>query len=1149
MLRGASLFRVCSGAYHHGMRSFVGGLASAIRNATPVPFVSGARGVFGHVIGRNTAETQMRAYGALGVLFQIVSRCANATAGVEWDLWKPGPSGTMDDREKVVRHAALDTWNKPNPFYTRQELVESVQQHVDLTGEGWPIFLNNAFGFPQEIWFVRPDRIEPVPDPEEFIVGYTYTAPDGARIPLERDQVAMLRMPNPLDPYRGMGPVQSLMVDIDAARYTAEWNRNFFLNSAEPGGVIQFETRLSDQEFKQFTSRWREQHQGVSQAHRVAILERGKWVDRKFSMRDMQFAELRHLSDETIRMAFGFPKPLLGSVDDVNRANAEAAEVVFGRWLVKPRCERWKQFLNNDFLPKFGLTARGLEFDYRDPVPADRQAKAAELTAQVNALTALLDRGIPADVACAMCGMPEMATMLPAGYGKTEGANPRELAEMIQKIYLGVDTVITWGEARELLNAAGADLNLALAPPEKPAAAAPFGAGQPAAMLRGERGERGAMVPAAEVATHLLAHHRDELRGEPGRDGAPGPAGERGERGPVPPVAEVSAHLLAHHRDELRGEPGDRGERGPAPAVPDVVTHLLAHHRDELRGEPGTPGDRGERGERGAAGPRGVAGAPGDTAAALLELREVLSWRPLRNAESDHAATAAAIQGDWQTALESLLDDWDSVSANQREQLATQVRAAVDRGDRPALGTMSVSTRDGEHALTVAMSALALLGAQGVADDASVQGIPGARPVEPPPEQLQATAVAVTALLASSLANAAGRRALQVLTPEATGDEVAADVTEHLTGLSDRYLRDNLGGALTAAQNAGRFATMQALEDQGFDARYVAVEYNDASLCALCAKIDGHQYDTVQDALQDYPSGGFKDCLGGPRCRGTVVPIWDAARARADRIPEVPKAARPYHNDMDGLGPLANTVKGSKAGTTNWTKLTGGQSSDTRLGVLADGRKVVNKRPPSWGDVADNKHQADAEQLVARMAHRLGIKTAAVYRDAVDRVYVEYIEGKVIAELGETVGARLTQEAYMTSLEGRRLGLLDVLTGQSDRNSGNMIIAEDGSLVGIDHGAGWLDHVLGNPPGPRGVGGISEAKPTWNYVREGKDGPHWIDNDLSQNDIAEIRRRLQAMRPDFELVGRGDWLDYSLGQLDQLAGHARGTDGSSILGV
>ncbi|KKK81335.1 hypothetical protein LCGC14_2814460, partial [marine sediment metagenome] len=60
------------------------------------------------------------------------------------------------------------------------------------------------------------------------------------------DDVVQLKMPNPLDPYRGMGPVQSILADLDSERYSAAWNRNFFINGAEPGGIIEVDRRLDD---------------------------------------------------------------------------------------------------------------------------------------------------------------------------------------------------------------------------------------------------------------------------------------------------------------------------------------------------------------------------------------------------------------------------------------------------------------------------------------------------------------------------------------------------------------------------------------------------------------------------------------------------------------------------------------------------------------------------------------------------------------------------------------------------------------------------------------------------------------------------------------------------------------------------------------
>jgi HK97 family phage portal protein len=393
----------------------IGGAVDVVRrprNESPVPY-SGRGEVrrlpFG--LGGGGAEAQMRAMGAVGTLFAIVNRTSTAAAAVNWRLWQKAASGKPEDRVEKTRHLALDIWTKPNPFMPRQEFVETFQQHVDLTGEGWWVVARNPAlrSIPLELWPVRPDRMTPVPHREKFLAGYVYTSPDGEQVPLALDEVIQIRMPNPLDPYRGMGPVQAILVDLDAEKYTAEWNRSFFRNSAEPGGIIEVDRRLEDTEFDEMTSRWREQHQGVANAHRVAILEHGKWVDRKFTQRDMQFAELRAVSKDTIREAFGMPKFAVGDVADVNRATAEASKAWFAEQITVPRLERIKGALNNDFLPLFGATAVGLEWDFDSPVAADREADNAELTARSGAAKALVEAGYDRGGVLTAVGLPDIA--------------------------------------------------------------------------------------------------------------------------------------------------------------------------------------------------------------------------------------------------------------------------------------------------------------------------------------------------------------------------------------------------------------------------------------------------------------------------------------------------------------------------------------------------------------------------------------------------------------------------------------------------------------------------------------------------------------------------------------------------------------------
>jgi HK97 family phage portal protein len=405
-------------------------LLGKVLNRVPVPYsTSGAPGLLRPTL-RNNSASQMAAYGQVGTLFSIVNRTSNATSQIQWRLYRKPIDGRRvmaptnePQRTEVTRHAALDLWCKPNPFMTGQEFVEAAQQHIDLTGETTIVIGRSPLSdIPLELWPVRPDRMTPIPSAEEFLAGWVYTGPNGEKIPFGVDEVIQIKMPNPLDPYRGLGPVQAALVDIDSARYSAEWNRNFFLNSAEPGGVVEAPGELDDTQFKRLQTQWREQHQGVSNAHRVAILEGGvTWKTTSFTPKDMQFAELRNVSRELIREAFGIHGHMLGNSQDVNKANAEAGEISFARWVVFPRAQRWKAMLNAKLLPMFH--ADGLEFDHDRVVPEDREADDRERTSKAQAaqLLASTNQWDPADILVAV-GLPPMATLPQSAAAEPEPA-------------------------------------------------------------------------------------------------------------------------------------------------------------------------------------------------------------------------------------------------------------------------------------------------------------------------------------------------------------------------------------------------------------------------------------------------------------------------------------------------------------------------------------------------------------------------------------------------------------------------------------------------------------------------------------------------------------------------------------------------------
>ncbi|GAA3721732.1 hypothetical protein GCM10022224_103970 [Nonomuraea antimicrobica] len=243
--------------------------------------------------------------------------------------------------------------------------------------------------------------------------------------------------------------------------------------------------------------------------------------------------------------------------------------------------------------------------------------------------------------------------------------------------------------------------------------------------------------------------------------------------------------------------------------------------------------------------------------------------RQLTLDEAQSGVDPDAIQTLWQEALDALIAAWESISQAWRDTLAELVKTAVDAGDLPGLAQMQLDAADAEQLLTDAMTDLAAASAEQMAAEAAAQQVQ----VEPPPVDeghLGAIAAALAVLLAVWLAGAAAREALRLAIPGADGGQVADAVTEHLESLSDAFLREQLGGALSTAQMSGRLAVLEAAPA----ARYQGLEVLDTNTCSPCRDIDGHVFGGLAEAKAAYAPGGYIDCQGRLRCRGTVIAIW-----------------------------------------------------------------------------------------------------------------------------------------------------------------------------------------------------------------------------------------------------------------------------------
>lgn len=272
----------------------------------------------------------------------------------------------------------------------------------------------------------------------------------------------------------------------------------------------------------------------------------------------------------------------------------------------------------------------------------------------------------------------------------------------------------------------------------------------------------------------------------------------------------------------------------------------------------------------------------------LMPVRLAAARGPLvlRRNPSDVEKAAAfdpgAVQDAWTDELEELIADWQAeVDPDARADLLDQIEEQMASEDgistlaEVAVGAAVVTA--GAALLAAAMLSAGETAADLMLAEMQAQGLPPVAPADLDDEWLRERAAGTARTLLAGLATSAGRRALSLADPDATPGSVRDGVAEHLESLTDRALRDQLGAALTAAQNAGRITVLVNAPP----ARYVSSEIVDANACTACVAVDGTEFDSLAAAKAAYLSGGYVGCLGRDRCRGMVVAVWGDVPARA----------------------------------------------------------------------------------------------------------------------------------------------------------------------------------------------------------------------------------------------------------------------------
>ncbi len=336
-----------------------------------------------------------------------------------------------------------------------------------------------------------------------------------------------------------------------------------------------------------------------------------------------------------------------------------------------------------------------------------------------------------------------------------------------------------------------------------------------------------------------------------------------------------------------------------------------------------------------------------------------------------------------------------------------------------------------------------------------------------------------------------------------------------------------------AQDAAGRGLVMRSVAPQGAGA--IAMSSRDAEML-----LDrGHTFRVVADHGRDADGRRNVDVEMLPKTGAETDPftVVETAETRPDR---------PLSPEQIAALPDSPLGRGLASGIASVKELAGGNVGDVRLVTFNDGSRAVQKLAQTAFAGTRPQELTDTEDLAGRVGQAIGAPVPQVVRTNNHEVFMEYVADarpgmSVLNRIGNTVERAGKFEEFIDSRDGRLLGVLDLIVGNGDRHAGNGLVRKDGTITGIDHGLAWPERQTSAPD-------VRAVDPDFDSPFAGRlfgdqfsTDPGWRSNDLTAADVAWMRGRVEALRPDFERLGRGAWLDYTLTRLDQLGEHASGT--------
>lgn len=282
---------------------------------------------------------------------ELVYACImeKATSLPEAPMRVYGPDGLGESREG---HPLRQLISAPNPMLTEFEMFELTVIHLDLAGAAFWEIVRDRAGKPRQLWPLRPDLVRMIRQ-RDGRTRYGYLL-GGGIVDLGTD-VLQFKYPNPIDPLVGQPPLRPAVRAVALDNEATDFVKTLLQNRAVPGVVITTQKRVDQDISDRLATKWKQKF-GGSKRGEPAVLQAG--MDVKvlgLNPSDLEFPDLRTISETRICSAFGVPPILIGAKAGLDRstfANYKEARTSFWEETIMPLQRRIGDVITGQLLPQ-----------------------------------------------------------------------------------------------------------------------------------------------------------------------------------------------------------------------------------------------------------------------------------------------------------------------------------------------------------------------------------------------------------------------------------------------------------------------------------------------------------------------------------------------------------------------------------------------------------------------------------------------------------------------------------------------------------------------------------------------------------------------------------------------------------------------------